>query len=147
MAYDISTEQALGDNEVTVDSIGFTDKGDGNIVLNIRVKFSNGEIGNKDLYPFSSDKSMQVTRKTLSVMGFNLTERSLDEIFENPALLKGTRVWAVIEEHEYQGKVSNRIAWINAKPSVKQKPVDKLALANLTMKLRQVKKEDFNASL
>jgi len=143
MGYDC--QQGLGEHDVTLESIGFTDKdGDGsNIVLNMRIRFSDGEIGNKDLYPFSSDKSLQITRKTLKACGFDMDKRDLSEIMENPTLLKGAKIRATVEEHEWQGKVSNRISWINAIP----KPIDKLALANLTMKLRQVKKENLNNEL
>jgi hypothetical protein len=144
MGYDV--QQALGDHEVTVESHGLTDKaGDGsNIVINFRFKFSDGELGNKDFYPCSSEKSLQITRKSLKAMGFDIDSRDIGELDANHELLKGQKVKAVVEEQEYHGKVSNKITWINAL----NKPVsDKLALKNLTMKLRAVKKENVDNEL
>src|SRR4051812_14698007 len=114
MGYDVN--QALGDHEVAVESHGLTDKdGDGsNIVINLRFKFKDGEVGNKDLYPFASEKSLQIARKSLKAIGFDIDTRDIGELQENQTLLKGVRAILVVEEHEYKGNVANRIAWINA---------------------------------
>lgn len=144
MGYDIE-RQAIGDHDVTVEWHGLTDKaGDGsNVVINLRLKFQNGEVGNKDLYPCSSEKSLQITRKSLKAMGFDIDSRDISELESNHELLKGAKVRAVVEEQEYKGQVSNKITWINP---IHKSP-EKIVMANLTMKLRQVKKENLNDSL
>lgn len=143
MPYDV--QQELGDVDAVVESHGLTDKdGDGsNIVVNIRLRYADGEVGNKDLYPCASEKSLQITRKSLKAMGFDIDKRDIGELEQNHELLKGAPVRTVIEEHEYNGKVSNRIAWINAIP----KPAPKNSLDALTKKLRSVKIENRNAEL
>lgn len=144
MGYDIE-RQSIGEHEVTVDWHGLTDKaGDGsNIVINLRLKFQDGEVGNKDLYPCSSEKSLQITRKSLKAMGFDIDSRDIGELESNHELLKGKKVRCTVDEQEYKGKVANKITWINPIP----KAPEKIVLANLTMKLRQVKKENVDNEL
>lgn len=140
MGYDV--QQALGDHDVTVESNSLTEKEPGVIVVGFRLKFKNGEIGNKDLYPLASEKSLQITRKTLRAMGFDMDKRSLDEL-QTPALLKGASVRAVVEENEYNGKITNRISWINAIP----KPPSKDAIKDLQLKLRNAKNDNAEEAL
>lgn len=142
MSYDIE-KQALGEHEVTVESHGLTDRaGDGsNIVVNLRFKFQNGEIGNKDLYPCASEKSLQITRKSLKAIGFDVDSRDIGELQDNQTLLAGAKVKVTVEEQEYKGQVSNRITWVNAI----KKPAAKAALSALTSKLRTVKKSNDNS--
>ena len=143
MSYDV--QQDLGDHDAVVDSHGLTDKlGDGsNIVVNIRFKFKDGELGNKDLYPCASEKSLEITRKSLRAMGFDIDKRDIGELQENQTLLKGAAVRLVVGEHEYKGNVTNQIQWINAI----QKPAPKSALSALTQKLRNVKKSNAEEAL
>jgi hypothetical protein len=143
MGYDV--QQDLADHDVVVESHGLTDKdGDGsNIVINIRVRFKNGEIGSKDLYPCASDKALQIARKSLKAMGFDIDKRDIGELEENHALLAGAPVRVVVEEHEYNGKVTNRISWVNPIP----KPAPKSSLADLTKRLRNAKNDNASEAL
>jgi hypothetical protein len=140
MPYDVS--QALGDHDVTVDTVDVIEKGV-DLEIKVRVKFQNGEIGNKDLYPLKSEKSAQVCRKSLSAMGFSMDTQDLGELQKNPALLKGNSCRAVVEENEYKGNISNRISWINAIP----KAASEDALARATAKLRNVKTDNASEAL
>lgn len=140
MAYDL--QQALGDHDVTVESTEIIESG-ADLTIKVRVRFKDGEVGNKDLYPIKSEKSAQVTRKSLSAMGFAMDDRDLGELQRNPALLKGNTCRAVVEENEYNGNVTNRIAWINAIPKVPGNDM----LSRATAKLRNVKKDNRNEEL
>ena len=133
--YDLA--QDLGEHEVTVLSTGLTDKdGDGtSIVVNCTFQFADGERGLKDLYPCATDKAAQITRKSLKAMGFDMDKNSTILLQEKPELLKGNKVRVVVEEHEYNGKITNRITWINAI----KKPAPKASIANLDARLRNVK--------
>lgn len=139
MAYDV--KQGIGNHDVEVDTVHLVDKdGDGaNIVLQIAVKFRDGETGQKDLYATKSPKSAAIARKSMKAMGFDVDNRSLDEIVANPELLKGAKVGVTVEENVYNGNVTNRIAWINSI----RKPPTKDGLSKLTSALRNAK--DSNA--
>ena len=141
--YDLS--QDLGDHDVTVESVELVDKdGDGaNTVVACRFRFKDGEVGGKDLYPCKGDKSLALTRKALKAMGFDMDSRSTNELRENAALLKGNSVRVVVEEHEWNGNVTNRISWVNAIP----KAPTKNALSSLDAKLRMVKKSNSEEAL
>ena len=138
MGYDV--QQDLGSHDATVEAVELIDKdGDGaNTVVACLFRFKNGEIGNKDLYPTKNDKSLEITRKSLRAMGFDMDKRSTSEIQGNSALLKGNPVRLVVEEHEWNGNITNRISWINAIP----KPATKGALSSLDAKLRMAKKSN-----
>lgn len=140
MGYDLS--QALGDNDVTVETVDIIEKG-ADLIVHVRVKFKDGEIGDKDLYPLKSEKSAQICRKSLSAMGFNMDQRELDEFLGNPALLKGNLCRVVVEENDYKGNITNRISWINAIP----KAASKGLLAQAQAKLRNVKNVNADDSL
>ena len=106
--YDLS--QDLGEHEVTVLSTGLTDK--------------DGEADRRRKRrerPCATDKSAHITRKSLKAMGFDMDKNSTILLQEKPELLKGNKVQVVVEEHEYNGKITNRITWINAikKPAPK----------------------------
>lgn len=75
----------------------------------------------------------------MKAMGFDVDNRSLDEIVANPELLKGAKVGVTVEENVYNGNVTNRIAWINSI----RKPPTKDGLSKLTSALRNAK--DSNA--
>jgi hypothetical protein len=139
MGYDV--QQGIGEHDVIVESVELVDKdGDGsNLVVQVRVKFEDGETGNKDLYATKSPKSAAITRKSLKAMGFDVDTRSLDEIVANRTLLSGVRIRATVEENEYNGKITHRISWLNAIP----KPPAKGALAKLSSALKNAK--DSNA--
>ena len=72
----------------------------------------------------------------MSAMGFNMDERDLGEFSGNPELLKGRACRVVVQESEWNGNVSNRIAFINAIP----KPASRSLLAQANAKLKAVKK-------
>lgn len=133
MGYDVS--QALGDHDVTVDTVDLIEKGS-DLLVHVRLRFKDGEIGDKDLYPLKSEKAAQLCRKALSAMGFSMDDRELDEFLKNPALLKGNSCRVVVQENEYNGNVTNRIAFINAIP----KQASKSLLAQAQAKLKAVKK-------
>ena len=141
--YDLS--QDLGTHDVVVEAIEIIDKdGDGsNTVVAFRVKFKDGEIGNKDLYPDKSEKSLEITRKSLKAAGFDMDTRSTNELRENPKLMAGQMVRVVVEENEWNGNVTNRISWINAIPKAPTKAV----LSKLDAKLRMVKKSNREEAL
>lgn len=143
MGYDL--QQALGDHDVTVESVDLIDKdGDGaNIILAVAVRFQSGEVGQKDLYATKSPKSAAIARKSLKAMGFDCDNRSLDEIIANRKLLAGAKIRAVVEEHEWNGNITNRIAWLNAIP----KPPNKEALSKLTSALRNAKNDNAEEAL
>lgn len=132
--YDLA--QNIGNHEVTVLSHDIIESEPGKLKVSFVVQFDDGERGYKDLYPLSSEKSMQITRKTLSAMGFNVDERDLGELQKNKELLKGVKVQAVVSEHEWNGKITNRIDWLNSAP----KAAAKNAIAELQTKLKMVKK-------
>jgi hypothetical protein len=141
MGYDV--QQSLGDHDVTVESHSITEKEPGVLVVSLRLKFSDGELGSKDLYPLASEKSLQITRKTLRAMGFDMDKRDLGELNKNGKLLAGAKVRAVVEENEFNGKITNRISWINAIP----KPPSQDALKDLQAKLRNVKNDNAEEAL
>lgn len=140
MGYDVS--QALGNHEAEVVDVTTEEKG-ADFIIHVRVRFKDGEIGLKDLYPLKSEKSLQNTRKTLRAMNFDMDHKDLAEVQMNPRLLTGAKVQVVIEENEYNGNITNRIAWINAIP----KPASQNLLADVTKKLRLVKKDNRNEEL
>lgn len=140
MAYDV--QQHLGDHDVEVDALALEEKGM-DLILHVRLRFKDGEIGNKDLYPIKSEKSAQMTRKVLRAMGFDMDTRDLGDIERNPALLKGAKVRAVVEENEYNGNITNRISYINAIP----KPPSAGLLKTATAKLRNVKNDNAEEAL
>lgn len=143
MGYEV--QQGLGDHDVTVETVDLIDKdGDGaNLVLAVAVKFQSGEVGQKDLYATKSPKSAAIARKSLKAMGFDCDKRELDEIVKNRSLLKGAKVRAVVEEHEWNGNITNRIAWLNAIP----KTPDKSGLGKLTSALRNAKNDNAEEAL
>ena len=112
-SYDLS--QALGDHDVTVETVDVVEMG-ADLVIKARVKFKDGEIGSKDAYPLKSEASAQMSRKMMSAMGFDMSKRDLEELMKDPSLLKGNICRAVVQENEYNGNVTNRIAFINAIP-------------------------------
>ena len=132
-----NVEQALGPHEVVVQSCALIDKdGDGaNIVLSVTVQFKNGERGVKDLYPCKGPKALNICRKSLKAMGFDIDQQSLDELAANPELVAGAKVQVTVEENEYNQQVTNRIAWINPIPKVPPKS----RLSALTAALRTAK--------
>jgi hypothetical protein len=136
MSYDVNQE--LGDHDVTVLSHDIIEPEPGKLKLAFVVQFADGERGNKDFYPLSSEKSLQMTRKVLRAMGFDMDNRDLGELQKNKELLKGSKVRAVVEENEYNGKVTNRIAYLNSIP----KAATGSMLADLQKKLRDVKKSN-----
>lgn len=138
MSYNIS--QALGPHDVEVESARVVDKdGDGaNIIVRVRVKFSDGEIGTRDLYPSKGPKLLNTTRKALKAMAFDIDKRDLSELVENPEAVKGAKVQVVVEEDEYNGAVNRRISWINPIP----KAPPKKALGSLTDALRNAKNDN-----
>lgn len=140
MSYNIEN-QALGEHEVTVESHGITVKGD-TVTINFRFKFLNGEIGNKDFYPFSSEKSNEITRKAIRAMGFDIDRQDIEDLQNNQVLLAGVKVRATVEEQEYKGQVNNRITWINP---IKVPP-SKEVMKALTLRLRAAKKSTPNTS-
>lgn len=141
MGYDV--HQSLGDHDVSVESHSVTEKEPGVVVVSLRLKFQDGEIGNKDLYPLASEKSLQITRKTLRAMNFDIDKRDLGELQQNQKLLAGAKVRAVVEENEYNGKITNRISWVNAIP----KPASKELLSSLTSRLRNMKNDNAEEAL
>lgn len=133
MGYDVN--QSLGDHDVTVETVDLVEKGS-DLQIHVRLRFKDGEIGDKDLYPLKSEKSAQLTRKAMGAMGFNMDERDLGEFQGNPELLKGRACRAVVQENEWNGNVRNQIAFINAIP----KPASKSLLAQANAKLKAAKK-------
>lgn len=140
MSYDVNK---LGDHDALVESVEFSENQAGDCIINLRFRFPDGEIGNKDLYPFSSERSLEITRKSLKAMGFNMDKDDLSVLVAKPDTLKGKKVRLVCEEHEYKGHVTNRISWINEI----REPAKASSLKTLTEKLRNVKKENLNDSL
>jgi hypothetical protein len=143
MAYNVN--QGVGPHEVEVQSINVVDKdGDGaNIVLSVVVKFRDGELGQKDLYPCKGEKALGMARKSLKAMNFDIDKRSLDDLCENPATCAGVKIQVTVEENEYNGAVTNRIAWINAIP----KTPPKKQVSSLTDALRLAKKANAEEAL
>jgi len=135
MGYDLE-HQGLGDHDVTVDTVDVIEEGV-KLVVKCRFRFKDGEIGNKDLYPINSEKSAQLTRKALSAMGFSMDDRDLGEPQKNPAMVKGNAVRVVVQENEYNGNTTNRIAFVNAIP----KPASRSLLDKANAKLKAVKKD------
>jgi hypothetical protein len=140
MAYDLS--QALGDHDVTVETVDLIENG-ADLIVRCRLKFKDGEVGNKDLYPLKSEKSAQICRKSLSAMGFSMDTQDLGELQKNPAMLKGNACRVVVEENDYKGNVTNRISWINAIP----KAAGKSLLEKAQAKLRNVKTQNTEEAL
>jgi hypothetical protein len=134
--YDVA--QALGPHEVSVESHQVIEEEGGKLIVSFRLKFEDGEIGNKDFFPLASEKSLEITRKALRAMGFDIDKTNLSELQANQRLLSGVKVQATVEEHEYNGKISNRISWINPI----KKPAQKKLMDLATQKLRSVKKEN-----
>ena len=141
MGYEVNKD--IGPHDVDVESNSVYVKDGSDIVIHVRFKFSDGEIGDKDLYPTKSEKSLQIARKSLKIMGFDIDKRLVDELQDNPKLLAGQKVRVVVEEHEYNGNVTNRIAWINDIP----KPASKAALKALTERLRNCKNDNASEAL
>ncbi len=133
MSYDV--KQDLGDHDGEVDTVDVIEAGS-DVIIKARFRFKDGEIGNKDLYPLKSEKSAQLSRKAMSAMGFDMGSRDLGELQKNPALLKGNPVRLVVQENEYNGNVTNRIAFINAIP----KPASRSLLDKANAALKAVKK-------
>ena len=140
MAYDLN--QSIGTHDVTVDTIDIIEKG-ADLIVHVRVKFKDGEMGDKDLYPVKSEKAAQICRKSLSAMGFSMDTRDLEEIQKNPEILKGNACRVVVDENDYKGNITNRISWINAIP----KPASKSLLSQANAKLRNVKTDTASEAL
>jgi hypothetical protein len=140
MGYDV--QQELGEHDVSVDTVDLIESG-AELIVRVRVKFKDNEIGNKDLYPLKSEKSAQICRKSLSAIGFSMDTRDLGELQQNPSLLKGNPCRVVVEENDYKGNVTNRISWINAIP----KAAGKSLLEKAQAKLRNVKTANTEESL
>ena len=132
--YDV--QQDLGDHEAVVKSHSLYEKEPGKLVLAFRFQFKDGEVGNKDFYPIASEKSEQLTRKALRAMGFDIDKRDLGDLGKNETLLAGQAVKLVVQEHEWNGQITNRIAFVNAIP----KPATAGSLAEATKRLRAAKK-------
>ena len=141
MGYDV--QQDLGEHDVTVLSHDIIEPEPGKLKVSFVVQFKDGERGNKDFYPLSSEKSLQMTRKVLRAMGFDMDQRDLGELQKNKELLKGAVIRAVVEENEYNGKITNRISYLNSIP----KPASSTALADLQRKLKMVKKDNRSEEL
>ena len=139
-SYDLS--QALGDHDVTVETVDVVEMG-ADLVIKARLKFKDGEIGSKDAYPLKSEASAQMSRKMMSAMGFDMGKRDLGELQKNPELLKGNLCRAVVQENEYNGNVTNRIAFINAIP----KQASRSLLDKANAALKAVKKNDKSEEL
>jgi hypothetical protein len=139
--YDVA--QALGPHEVSVESHQIIEEEGGKLIVSFRLKFEDGEIGNKDFYPLSSEKSLEITRKGLRAMGFDIDSRNLSDLQSNQKLLSGIKVQATVEEHEYNGKISNRISWINPV----RRPAQKKLMDLATERLRNAKKENAEEAL
>ena len=139
--YDLS--QDLGTHDVVVESHDLVEPEPGKLKVSICVLFKDGERGSKDYYPLAGEKSMQVTRKALRACGFDMDAQDLGELAKNTKLLAGAKVRAVVEEHEWNGNVTNRISWINAIP----KPASSALLKDVTQKLRMVKKSNQEEAL
>lgn len=134
MSYDV--QQSLGDHDATVEWHGVSEATPGAVVVQIRFRFKDGEVGNKDLYPLASKKSTELSRKALRVLGFDIDSRDLGELEKNHELLKGVTCRLVVQENEYNGKVTNRIAFVNSIP----KPASINSIAEATRRLRAAKK-------
>lgn len=131
--YDL--QQDLGDHDVTVETVDVIEEGS-ELIVKGRFRFKDGEVGNKDLYPLKNEKCAEMCRKALSAMGFNMDERDLGELQKNPTLLKGVPVRAVVQENEWNGKVKNQIAFINAIP----RPAGRSLLDKANAALKAAKK-------
>lgn len=140
MGYDVSC--ALGDHDAKVDTVDLIEKGS-DVIITCRFRFKDGEIGSKDLYPLKSEKSAQMSRKAMSAMGFDMNTRDLGELQKNPSLLKGNDVRLVVQEHEWNGNVTNQIAFVNAIP----KPASRSLLDKANAALKAAKKNDPNEGL
>ena len=140
--YDVM--QAFGPHDVTVESHKVIEEEGGKLIVSFRFKFENGELGNKDFYPLASEKALQITRKALRAMGFDIDKKNLADLNSNDGkLLAGVKVQVTVEEHEYNGKVTNRISWVNPI----RKSAGKSAMDSLTEKLRNVKTENAEEAL
>lgn len=127
--------QELGSHRVKVDGVQVVDKtGHGDIQVIVGVRFKDGERGVKYL-TFGTEKSVQFARKSLKAIGFDIDAKTLDDLAEKPTMLDGNECEAVVQENEYNGKITNQIAFLNAIP----KPAGKAKLKDLTAKLRNTK--------
>lgn len=133
--------QNIGTHEVVVRKVKVY-KEDGAVKVAAYLEFENGEVGTKYLGT-KTPKSFGIMRKSLKAMGFDVDKLDIQELVNNEALLDGKKCEVTVEENEYNGKISNQIAWINA---LRQCP-EANDMAELTKKLREVKKADEEESL
>lgn len=136
--------KAVGSYKVKVRGVDVADKdGDGsNIQIMVGCVFDDGEAGIKYLGG-TSEKAIAIMRKSLKAMGFDVDKRDLSELQENPSLLDGNEVIAVVEENVWNGRTTNQIAWINAIP----KKAPPAALSRLTAALRNAKNDNAEDNL
>ena len=132
--YDV--QQDLGDHEVEVVENDLIESEPGKLVVKLVLRFKDGERGTKDLYPIASEKSAELTRKALRAVSFDVDTQDLGDLQRNKTLLAGKRCIAVIQENEYNGKVTNRIAFLNAI----KKPAGKSLIEEAMRRIRKAKK-------
>lgn len=130
-------QQALGKHEVTVTSVDIYEKA-GDEVISVLVHFEDGERSSKEYYPMKSEKSLEMTRGVLRAMGYDLDSKGLDPLLANNELLAGQKLQAVVAENEWNGRVTNQIAFLNAIP----KKLEKAAISRLNAALKNVKKSN-----
>lgn len=130
-------KQELGTHEVTVRKVTITEEDGGFITLGVQVEFKDGEKGWK-YQNNKSEKGLQFMRKTLKAIGFDPDKNDLSHLAGNPEVLNGVECEAVVGENDWNGKITNRIDWINP---IRKKPAAE-KLAGLTNALRNVKKQD-----
>jgi len=134
-------KQSLGAHDVKVKKLTFTEE-NGFISIGVQVEFADGERGWKYVNN-KSEKGLQHMRKTLRAIGFDMDKTDLATLMDNPDVLVDQECEAVVGENDWNGKITNRIDWLNP---IRKKP-SKEALSNLTKALRDVKKKDEEESL
>lgn len=135
-----SLNQAIGNHVATVRTVRVTEEEGGFTQVAVTVEFKDGERGTKYIGD-KTPKSLEIMRKTLKAVGFDIDKYDIAQLVAQPESLDGEQVEVVVGENVYNGTTSNRIDWINKL----RKPPAQPALSNLTAKLRAVKKEGEDA--
>ena len=91
--------------------IGTTSKGD----PQVEVRFENDDGEHISYFGYFSSKALPFTLKTLKTCGWDAAEHGMDVTsLHGSTALVGKQVEVVVEDNEYNGKVNQKVAWVNS---------------------------------
>jgi hypothetical protein len=127
----------LGSHPVKVRDVRVTEEDGGFVSIGIQVEFQNGEKGWKYVNN-KTDKGLLIMRKTLKSIGFDPDKNDIAFLVKDEKALWDNECEAVVGENDWNGRITNRIDWINP---LRKKP-DAAKLSGLTDALRGIKSKD-----